>query len=251
MRRLAVALAALGLVGMLAPFTRAGGNDTSAIIDKAVKAHFPKGLDTKNKGLRTTSKGKLHIMGLDLDFTQQITVQMPSKFKEVLDMNIQGKPITVTSVFNGKEGWIKANDKDVKVEKEILDEFKEAAYTMGLVQGLFFKDKSLKFSSLGEVQVNGKPAVGVRVSRKGKKDVSLYFDKTTGLLSKVEMRKRDFMSGQEVTEERIITSYQKIGDRMVARRVQVKRDGNDLLDAEVTDLQIVESIDDAEFGRPN
>jgi hypothetical protein len=250
MRHVAFALAALGLVCVLAPTGRAGGDEAKAIIDKAIKAHFPKGLDTKNKGLRTQSKGTVHVQGLDLAYTSQTAMQLPTKFKEVVELTVMGKQVTVTSVFNGKEAWIKANDMEIKVEKEILDEFKDAAYSMGMVQGLFLKDKTLKFSLIGEVQVKGKPAVGVKITREGKKDISLYFDKGTGLITKVEMRKRDLMSGQEVTEERIITEYQDVADRKVARKVEVVRDGKNYLEAEITDVQILDSVDDAEFVRP-
>ena len=78
MRRTIPSLAALGLLLGLAQAARAGEDEAAAIIDKAVKAHFPKGLDTKNQGLRSRSKGTLHVMGLDLEFTQELAVQSPN-----------------------------------------------------------------------------------------------------------------------------------------------------------------------------
>src|SRR5262249_31121021 len=156
----------------------------------------------KKQALRTKSKGTLHIAGQDLPFTNQVSVQAP-RFKEVMELDAGGgKNVTVTSVFDGKQAWIKAGDKDIKVTDEILDEFKDAAYHMRLMQGLFLKEKGVKLSLVGEAKVKGKPAVGVTVSREGKKDINLYFDKETGLTAKVELRKRDLMSGQEVTEDR-------------------------------------------------
>jgi hypothetical protein len=250
MRRTAQVLVALSLPLVLVLASQGGDGDAVAIIDKAIKAHFPKGVDTKNKGLRIKSKGTLHIQGLDLDYNQEVSVLTPSKFKEVMQLTVMNKNITVTSVFNGKEGWILADGKDVKVTDEILDEFKDAAYSMNLMQGLFMKDKSVKYSSLGAVQVKGKAAVGVRVSREGKKDINLYFDKGTGLISKVEMRKRDLMSGQEVLEERYITEYQDVSNRKVAKKVEVQRDGKALIEAEVTEMQILEKLDDSEFAQP-
>src|SRR5205085_2581095 len=119
------------------------------------------------------------------DFTQETAVQLP-KFKETMQLSVLNKTVQVTSVFNGKEGWIRADDKDIKVTDEILAEFKQAAHTMGLMQGVFLKSKAVKFSVVGEVQVKGKPAVGLTASQEGKKDVTLYFDKATGLLAKVE-----------------------------------------------------------------
>jgi hypothetical protein len=250
MRRTVSVLIAHGLLFALVLMGRAGETDSAAIINKAIKAHFPKGPDAKNKGLRTKSKGTLHIMGLDLDYNQEFSAQMPQKFKEVMELSVMGKNVTVTTVFNGKEGWILADGNEVKVTDEILTELKEAVYAMGLLQGVFLKDKALKYSVIGEVQVKGKPAIGVTVTRDGKRDISLYFDKTTGLIAKSETRKRDIMSGQEVTEERFISEYQDVADRKVAKKVEVLRDGKAFIEATVLEVQILERVDDGEFVQP-
>jgi hypothetical protein len=250
MRRMAQSLTALSVFLLLALTSRGGENDAAAIVNKAIKAHFPKGLDTKNQGLRSKGEGTLHIMGMDLDFTQEVSVQAASKFKEAMVLSIMGKDIAVTTVFNGKEGWIVANGKDVKINDDILNELKDAAYLMGLMQGVFLKDKAIKFSVVGEVKVKGKPAIGVTVSREGKKDINMFFDKSTGLISKVEMRKRDIQSGQEMTEERFITEYQDVAGRKVAKKAEVLRDGKPFIEVEVTDTQILEKVDDSEFVQP-
>src|SRR5947209_12743513 len=133
MRRIAPALVVLGLHLVLALAARAGEDERPAIIDKAIKAHFPKGIDTKNKGMRTKSKGKLHVMGLDLDYTQEVAVQTPNKFRDVMTLTVMNNEVVVTSVFDGKQAWIRAGDKDVPITDEILEEFKDAAYSMALV----------------------------------------------------------------------------------------------------------------------
>jgi hypothetical protein len=225
-------------------------DDVTAIIDKAVKAHGVKGGEGQNYGYRGKNKGTLHVMGLNLEFTQEIAVQTPDKFKEVMELTVMNQKITTITVFNGKEGWLKANDMDIKVEKELLAEFKEVGYMMRLSQGMFLKDKALEFSLLGEVQVNDKPAVGVKVAKKGQKDINFYFDKGTGLMAKMERRARDFLSGQETTEERIIMEYQDVKGRKLAKKVLVNRDGKKLLDAEVIEAELVDRLDDSEFAKP-
>ena len=239
----------LSMVCIVALTGRAGEDDAAAIIKKTSKAHFPKGLDTKKEGVRTKTKGTLHVQGLKLDFTQEVSVHAP-KFKEVMELDVMGKKIVVTSVYNGKTAWIRADDKDVKVTDEILAAFKDAAHGMALMQGAFGNDKAVKYSLLGEVKVKGKAAIGVSVSKEGKKDINLYFDKKTNLITKVEMRTRDLMSGQEVTEERYITEYQEVDGRKVAKKIEVLRDGKELLTAEVTEVQILEKIDASEFAQP-
>jgi hypothetical protein len=227
------ASAALGiLLGSLS--SSRAGEEAQAILEKASKAHGLKGKDDdKRQAYTGKNKGKIYVSGLELDFNQQIWMQPPGKFKEQMEMNVMGQAVKVTTVFNGKEGWIKANDMDIKVENELLDEFKEMAHMMALGQFTGLKDKELKFSVIGEAQVNGKPAIGVKISKEGKKDVDFYFDKQTGLMAKTQRRAVDFQTKQEVTEERIVTSYQDIAGRKMPKTVIVNRDGQKLLEAEV------------------
>jgi hypothetical protein len=250
MRRLATCLAVLGLCLGFAPSVRAADDEVAKIIDKAIKAHMPKGVDKKNKGLRSKAKGTLHIGGMDLDFTQEVASQSPDKFKDVLVFTAGGQTITRTLVYNGKEAWIRYGDKDLEVTKEILAEVKEAVSSQAMVEGIFSKDKELKFSVIGEVKVKDKPAVGLKVSKKGTKDINVYFDKKTGLIVKTESRRRDDTSGEEVTEERIITEYQDADGRKTAKKLEILRDGKPFMEAEVTEVKILEKVDDNEFTKP-
>ncbi|MCI0685356.1 MAG: hypothetical protein L0Y71_24925 [Gemmataceae bacterium] len=201
-------VAAAMLLGLLVR-SQAGsqaGEEALAILDKAAQAHRSKDKDDKRQAYTGKNKGKIYVAGLELDFTQRVWLQPPGKFKETMEMNVMGQAVKVTTVFNGKEGWIKANDTEIKVADELLAEFKETAHWMKLGQLTGLKDdKDLKFSVIGEAQVNGKPAIGVKISKKGKKDIDFYFDKQTGLMAKTERRALDFQTKQEVTEERIVT----------------------------------------------
>jgi hypothetical protein len=244
-----ITLAAIGLLLGPVLFCRAD-DDPAAIVDKAIKAHGIQGKDKQPVAFRGRNKGTVHVMGMDLDFTQEATVQMKGKFKETLDLDVMGQKVNITTVFNGKEGWIKANGTAIPVTDEILNEFKEQAHAMQLSQGLLLKDKSLKLSLIGEVKVNGKPAIGIKVEKEGKKPIDFYFDKATGLVAKTERRVRDMQSGQEANEERIITDYQDIDGRKIAKKVEIKRDGKPYVDVEVTEAKLLDQIDDSEFAEP-
>jgi hypothetical protein len=249
MRRISILCVILALfIGNV--FGQAGGNDADAIIEKAIKAHIGNGKDAKKLGYRGKNKGTLFIAGLEAGFNQEIAVLVPTKFKEVLELNIMDKKIEVVTVFNGKEGWIKADGKEVPVGKDILDEFKDVGALMSISYGVFVKDKTLKLSVIGEAMVNGKPAIGVKVSREGKKSIDMYFDKGTGLMAKIERQKRDLMSGMEVSEERIMLEYQDIGGRKHPKKILINVDGKKFMEAEILEGQFLDRIDDGEFVRP-
>src|ERR1043166_761596 len=133
MRRLGQLFAIVGLSLGFALAGHAGDDAALKIIDKATKAHFPKGLDKKKTGNRTKTKGTLHVMGLDLEFTQEVSVQAPNKFKEAMDLNVMGMQVNVITVFDGKQGWIQAGGKEVKDTAEILEELKTAALSIRLM----------------------------------------------------------------------------------------------------------------------
>jgi hypothetical protein len=250
MRRISCMLVASCLYLGLVLVSRAGQDrEADAILDKALKAHLGNAKKDSSIGYKGKNKGTLYILGMEIEFTQEITLHIPKRFKEEMEMTIMGQNVKVKTVFDGKNGWIKANDKDIKVSDEILAEFKAVANIMGISQGIFVKDKSLKLSLLGEAQVNGKPALGVKASRNDK-EVNFYFDKKTGLTAKVERRTKDFMTGQEVTEERIITEYQKVSGRQTPKKVVINRDGKKFLEAEVVESQYLDRIDDSEFAKP-
>src|SRR5262249_31781195 len=137
------------------------------------------------------------------------------------------------------------------MDENLLEIVKDSLYGMRLAQQVFvLKDKSYELALLGEVKVNDRPAVGVKVSSKGRKDVNMYFDKETGLMAKFEHRTRDAMSGQEVGEERIILEYKEVDGLKTAKKVLVNRDGKKFLEAEVNEVKFLDQLDDAEFGKP-
>jgi hypothetical protein len=212
-----------------------------------MKAHGVK--DAKPLAFRGKNKGTLHVMGVDLEMTQEITVQPPGKFKEIMDLSVMGQTIHVATVYNGKDAWIKRNGEKVDVTDEIRNELLQASYMLQLSQGLLAKDKSLKLSLLGEAKVNDKPAVGVKVEKEGKKPIDFYFDKETGLIAKTQRQVKD-MSGQDVTEERIVKEYQDVNGRKMAKKVEVKRGGNPFMEVEVVETKLVDKVDDSEFVEP-
>lgn len=224
-------------------------DEAQAIIARAIKAHTGKARAAKLTAYQHKSKCTLELNG-GLAFTQEVTVQFPGKYKEVMQGEVNGQQYTVTTVFNGKEGWITVNGKHIKVDDKLQAHLKEASYAMNLSQLTGFKDKTLKLDLLGEIQVNDRPAVGVRVSSKGHKDISLYFDKKTGLLAKSESRVLDFGSGQEVTQEVIVSAYHEIEGRKMVKKAVVNRDGKKFMESEVTEAKLLEKFDDSEFAKP-
>jgi hypothetical protein len=247
MRRFTVALGVLILCGGFIGRVQAQ-DEPRAIIEKAIKANGGAELLEKRKASQTKSKGTLEVMGQNLSFTQEVTGLLPDKAKEVLHLDIMGMNIDLVTVMNGDNLRITAAGNEVPISDAIKQAVKEQKHMAEVIRLLpLLKDKSYELSPVGEVQVAGKPAVGVRVSKMGCKDVSLFFDKSSGLMAKVEHRATDANSGQEVAEERIILEYQQVAGAPAPKRAVLNRDGKKFMELEVLEVKYPDTIDENEF----
>jgi hypothetical protein len=240
----------VGILSGLIPLA-AAQEETLAIIDKAIKAHGGEAKLTKFNAIQTKLKGTLELFGASVPFTQEGYSQAPAKIKEVLHLEIMGQNITVATVFNGDKGWISPNGMTMDMDEQVLEVMKEASYIRAFAGYTPLKDsKRFQLASLGDLKVNNRPAVGIKVSSQGHKDVNIYFDKETGLMAKIEHRTTDLQSMQEVAEERIVTEYQEVDGLKTAKKLLIQRDGKKFMEAEIEEVKFVDKIDDAEFAKP-
>jgi hypothetical protein len=95
------------------------------------------------------------------------------------------------------------------------------------------------------------PAASGLPPKKGRKDVSLFFDKKTHLLKKIESRGLSFQSRQEVTQERILDEYKEFDGRMRPTKAIMNQDGMKAVEMEFTGIEFVDSLDDSTFKKPD
>jgi hypothetical protein len=253
MRRIVLPLlSAVLLFGALSPLS-AADEDMKAILAKAVEAHGGKDALTKFKASQTKGKGRINLPGVgEVDFNQETASMMPDKFKEVMELDINGMSVRVETLVNGDKISIDAGGMNIPITDDIKKAMKNAQYMMKVGQFVpLVEDKSFQFSSLGEIKVEGKPAVGVLVKSKGNKDLNLYFSKDTGLLVKLEHRTTPPGTEKEVTEERIILEYNKKDKNGLSmpKKVLLKHDGKKFLEIEVIEAKRLEKLDEGVFKK--
>jgi hypothetical protein len=219
------------------------------LLEKAIKAQGGEALLSKHQAGTIKAKGTIEIAGA-VPIEQTISYQLPNKFRDESMLNINGMEIRTVAVFDGKKGGIEVNGKKVDLGDKVDDALRNAAQLLPMSKLVPLRDKSFELSSAGEVQVNGKPAVGIRAVKKGQPDVTMYFGKSNYLLVKIEYRTVDIMSGQEVTEERIITEYKTVDGIPQPAKVLLNRDGKKLLEAEILEVRSLEKLDDGIFTVP-
>jgi hypothetical protein len=240
---------ALGLAGPVS-----AQDDCRPIIEKAIKATGGPEKLAKLKATQSKSKGTLEVMGMTLEMTIEATIELPGRMKSVMDFDVMGIKINAVQVFNKDKAWIVVNangvSQSVPVEDKLLNVFKEADHqqAIGTLVPLL-NDKMYTLSPLGEIKIGERTAVGVKVAAKEHKDVNLFFDKDTGLLSRVEGPSVNSQM-EEVSQESTFSEYKEFDGLKRPTKVQVKQDGKKVMDAEVLEIKFVDKFDDSEFAKP-
>ncbi len=226
-------------------------DDTKPILDKAIKAHggMEKLQKLKKMSVVTKAKGKIQ-QPVVIDITLETSAQ-DNKSRQVIEGEIANTKFKQVILLDGKKIQIFINGQEYKLDdKKMQKEIEERLYAEKITGLVFFQEKGFKLSPLGEAKVNGKPALGIRVSSEGHRDVNLFFDKDSGLLVKTETRAADLMSGEEKTEEKVLQDYKQQDGYFLPRRVSVLQDGKELLSLEIEDIKFVERFDDDTFTKP-
>jgi len=225
-------------------------DENRGVIAKAIKATGGEKKLAKLKASKSRFKGTGEFAGATVAMTGEITHEMPGRLRIEVQVEVQGQNLTLLYVLNGKKAWLQALGETMELKGEELDDVKEelhAEHVQTLVPLL--RDKAYTLDALGEIKINDRPAVGVRVTSKGHKDVNLYFDKGTGLLTKSERRALDDTK-KEVTEESFYSDYKDVDGVKVPMKIVVHHDGKKFVAMEITEHRFLDQIDDSEFARP-
>lgn len=220
------------------------------ILDKAIQAAGGDAKLAKFKAFTSKGKGKINIMGSEIEFTFDVAVQPPKQVRRHIEADVSGTKFERTYVLNSDKGWVTTMGNTDEMSPEQLAVEREDLYAGWVTTLEPLKNASFQLAPLPEIKVGDRPAVGVKVSQRDHKDVSLYFDKDKGLLLKVQRRATDAMTGQEFDQETVYSDYKVENGMPHARRQKTKRDGNDFLDIEVTESKPVERLDANLFAKP-
>ncbi len=228
-------------------------SDAKAVVEKAIKATGGEDNLAKLKSFTFKMKGKWYGMGDGIDYTGEAAVQLPDKSRVTIESDVGGNKFAFIQVSNGDKLWTKIGDDSKAVEdKDQIKEAKEDRYADQVASLLpLVKEKGFKLEPVGEVKVDGKPAVGVKVSHEGHRDINLFFDKESGLLVKSEHVIKDAMAGgAEQQQETIYSDFKEVGGVKHAMKVVINRDGKKYIDSEVSDLVPNAKLDEKTFEKP-
>jgi hypothetical protein len=253
MKRFVWAIGAVGALLALAAVGRSGDDkELRAIIDKAIEAQGGEAVLAKFPARTFKGTGKFYGLGEPIDFSMELA-GFDKKFRFGMDMTVMNFDLKLVVVVNGAKGWEKVNDDVKDMPADELAEHKEQIHSNAVVSLLpLKKDKDYTLSLIGDVKVDDQPAVGITVAKKGHRDVRLYFDKAKGHLVKSEFTIKDIKGGgdREMIQANFFYDYKEFQGAREPTRMVAERDGKKFIEARMTDIQLLEKLDDSVFDRP-
>src|SRR5262249_50759449 len=123
--------------------------------------------------------------------------------------------------------------------------------TVRLPQNLTaLRGKDVELSHLGEVKVNDRTAIGLKVATKGRPDVDLFFDKETALPLRAEVRVKEPGQANEILYAFDFADYKDVNGVKLFGKMTFKRDDKTFMEMEFSDFQLQEKLGDDTFAKP-
>ncbi len=245
-------LVAVGVLLTAALPVQAQDDGSLAVIEKALKAQGGAEKIIALKSYTAKGKGTVVIMETPIDFTIEVFAERRTKLKEVVKLSVGGMDINIVKVVVGDKGWESLEGMVKDLSEDEMKEHEDDQY-IDSITDLFplTSDKSFKLSALPDAKVGDQVCAGVKVAKKDKRDINLYFDKKTSLLVKIDYRGPHPDTKVEVAHEKLFSDYKELvpGLKLPAKELYNVA-GAKFLDIETTELRAVEKHDDSVFARP-
>ncbi|MBV9469876.1 MAG: hypothetical protein JOZ57_11590, partial [Abitibacteriaceae bacterium] len=220
------------------------------IINQAIAAH---GVVAKIRKLKVMQWGgmmKADLPGLgQVEGTWQQTWQLPSRVKDVQELKVNGMDLRKTQVFNGEQVWISENGQTRVVQGAERQVMQEEMYPETLDKLVPLTEPGYGCETIPEIQIAGRPAVGVKISAPGHRDVKLYFFKDSSLLAKRENQIRD-ETGKLVVLELFYSDYKNRDGLQLYHKAVAHLAGQKFEEFTITGIKFFDKLDDAVFAKP-
>ncbi len=241
----------------VAASSTSAAEDARTILDKAIQAHGGEAKLAKLKIMSAKAKGTANLGAkgaasfAELGFALDINWQWPDRLKNAVTLQIL-KPTTFIETIAGEESWSLRDGKLGPLEAVKRDELHTQAHVRRLMLLTpLLESKLYELSALDEIRINDRPAVGIRVICAGERDVKLYFDADTRLLTKIEWQAPSESGRNVVVQEDFYSDYQEIDGVPTATKLRRQSDGKRTLELHFTEVRYPDRLDVTEFADPH
>jgi hypothetical protein len=220
------------------------------IVERAIQAHVGSAERlAKLRVYQSLSKGTMYAPIGELGAVREVQALWPDTVRVTFLLTMPDGNKRVSLVLTSERGWRQTGDDPPSdLDQEDLSEIRPDVYAIWMSTLIPLQDKTATVAPLGEAEVTGQRCVGIKASRRGWPDVSLYFDAQTGLLSKLGYKGRE--AGVAAYKETYFSDYKDFdGLKLAAKQVQFY-DRRKASDWAAIDYHFPERIDRAIFEKP-
>ncbi len=251
MKRFHVALLVSVFVSGSGRVVSADEKDAQAILDKAIKALGGEDKLTKIEAAAWTGKGKM-IIGdnQEHEFTSQTIAQGFDRFRSEVEVaNVFGRQLQMLAVLNRDKVWLSVGGMALRPDHALAGMKRSAYLALIPVKVVPLRGPGFKVQAAGEEQVEGEPALVIKVMCPDGSEMAISFNKSSGRPVKAA-GKVFALDDREVMQETIYGVYRDFGGIQVATRLEVKIDGKPYRRQELTEFKILDKVEPSNFSAP-
>ena len=223
------------------PIPASEPQDPLRLIDKALEAGGGIEKISKFKAVSMQAKGKIYGF--------ECAINGSFQGLEQVRLEVSTKD-TVTTIYNRDKFWVKQGNEPVQdlsnTDGTSIKHFFHALCLPDLL--ITLKGKDYKLARLDENQGNEKNAVGISVTHKNFKEVRLFFDKTSGLPIKSEV-KLIGLNGEDWADL-YFSDFKVIQGVKHFMRFNMRQGNQDVYEFEIKELKLLEQLDEKTFAKP-
>jgi hypothetical protein len=233
--------------------------EARTLLDRVIKAQGGDEKLSQSQGATFTIKGTYEDNETKGEFTGDVAVQGVdySRWNTTYVADMGKGSVSETQVVTPEKIWEKLDN------KEAMDWSNEAAFqrdvdlAVRLPQNLSaLRNKDVTVSYLGEVKIDNRPVVGLKIATKGRSGIDLFFDKNTSLPVRAEVRVTEPKEPNEVDYAFSFTDYKDVNGvkcfskMTVERKTSIERDYKTTQEMVFSDFKFQEKLDESLFDKP-
>jgi hypothetical protein len=245
----------LPIVLALVPFGAADGRSgdapdaARALLDRAIQAHGGETALAKAHRVIRKVGGDLVAAGSTVPFASELNADYPERFRLHFVAVHGPQEVRMLLVLDGTKGWQSSGGAATALSAQRVRELRDEAYVAWLGTLLpIRKEAGFGLALAPGAQVNGREAVGIKVTRKDRPDVTLHFDRETHLLVRLQRRART--AGAEVEREEVYSAHKDFDGVKLPTRIVPRAGGKKQLEITTANYRFPRVLDDSLFQRP-
>lgn len=226
--------------------------DPRTVVERAVTAHGGRDKLAQARADWVKLKGTLFVGDKDtpkeVPFVGETWVQLPGQFKNVLELTTPQGATRMVQTVNKDKVKITIDGQPHTVSPAALGEMRETAHLNNAVRliPLLERAETYKLDYTGELEIQKKTLLGVKVTTRGQRELRLYFDKSNGMLVRTEQLLDDG-NGKEVRQEVYYLDFRNLGGYTRPVKLAAYRDGRKVMEAELLEAKYHDKFPDDLF----